>query len=326
MLKKTLSLMVLLLLGAALTGIAAAQGFVPNRPVEFLVHTGPGAGSDLFARGVASIIDKNKLVPQRIQINNKTGGGGLVAMSFLGEKSGDTQTVAFFTSVWYVNPLIRKEAKLTMNELTPIARLILEPSVLTVRADSLFKNARDFVEAAKKEPGKLKQGGGSVSGRDNNTRLVIQKATGAQWQFISFPSGGERVAALLGGHVDAYIMEPAEALEHIRAGKIRVIATLMDKRLPAFADVPTLKEQGINVPEIPQPRGLVGPPNMPANAKAYWEGVLGKLVKTAEWREYLKRDLLDDAFLTGPALQQFTKDYTEQMRQILKEGGLKVLR
>jgi putative tricarboxylic transport membrane protein len=313
------------LLGAA-AGSVSAQNYVPDRPIDFLVHTGPGAGSDIFARGVASIIEKNKLVPQRIQVVNKTGGGGLVAMSYLAEKSGQVDPIAFFTGVWYVNPLIRKEGKVSMTELTPIARLILEPSVLTVRADSPFKNARDFIEAAKKNPGKLKQGGGSISGRDNNTRLVIQKATGAQWQFISFPSGGERVAALLGGHVDAYIMEPSEALEHIRAGKIRVIATLMDKRLPAFADVPTLKEQGIDVPEIPQPRGVVGPPNMPQNARAYWENVMAQMVKTPEWREFLKRELLDDAFLTGPALQQFTKSYTEQMRQILKEGGLTVLR
>lgn len=304
---------------------AHAQGFTPSRPVDFLVHTGPGAGSDLFARGVAAVLEKNKLVPQRIQIVNKTGGGGLVAMSFLGEKAGEEHLVAFFTSVWFVNPMICKEAKISMKELTPVARLILEPSVLTVRADSPFKNARDFIEAAKKEPGKYKQGGGSISGRDNTTRLVMQRATGAQWQFISFPSGGERVAALLGGHTDLYIMEPAEALEQIRAGKIRVIATLMEKRLPAFADVPTLKEQGINVPEVPQPRGMVGPPNLPANVKAYWESTLAKMVKTADWQAYLKKDLLEDGFLIGADLQKFSERYSVQVREILKEGGIKLV-
>lgn len=318
----------LLVASLAVAGVPAvqAQGFTPERTVDFLVHTGPGAGSDLFARGVAGVLEKNKLVPQRLQIVNKTGGGGLVAMSFLGEKAGETHMVAFFTSVWYVNPLIRKEAKVTMKELTPVARLILEPSVLTVRADSPWKTAKDFVEDAKKNPAKYKQGGGSISGRDNNTRLVIQKATGAQWQFISFPSGGERVAALLGGHTDLYIMEPAEALEQIRAGKIRVIASLMENRLPAFPDASTLKEQGINVPVIPQPRGMVGPPNMPANVKAYWEGVLGKMVKSKDWQEYLKKDLLDDGFLVGADLVKFTDSYTNQMREILKEGGVKVLK
>lgn len=326
MLKKKIALLMCALMAASVAGGAAAQGYVPTRPIEFLVHTGPGAGSDIFARGVAGVLEKNKLVPQRIQVVNKPGGGGLVAMSFLSEKAGQAEPVAFFTSVWYVNPLIRKEAKITMNELTPIARLILEPSVLTVRADSPYKNVKDFIEAAKKNPGKLKQAGGSLSGRDNNMRLVIQKETDTQWQFISFPSGGERVAALLGGHVDIFIMEPAEALEHIRGGKIRVISSLMSRRLPTFPDVPTLKEQGLDVPEIPQPRGIVGPPNMPAAAKAYWEGVAAKMVKTPEWREFLKKDLLEDAFLTGPALQQFTKDFSEQMRGILKEGGVKVIR
>ncbi|HYC44126.1 MAG TPA: tripartite tricarboxylate transporter substrate binding protein [Burkholderiales bacterium] len=325
MLRK-IALWVFALSGTALAGGAAAQAYAPDRPIEFLVHTGPGGGSDVFARGAAAVLEKNKLVPQRIQITNKTGGGGLVAMSFLSEKAGQPEPVAFFTSVWYVNPLIRKEGKVTMNELTPIARLILEASVLTVRADSPFKNVKDFIEAARKNPGKLKQAGGSISGRDNNMRLLMQKATGTQWQFISFPGGGERIAALLGGHADTYVMEPSEALEHIRAGKIRVIAAVMDKRLAAFPDVPTLKEQGLNVPEIPQPRGVVGPPNMPANAKAYWEAVMAKMVKTPEWREFLKKDLLEDAFLTGPALQDFTKSFSQQMREILKEGGVAVVR
>ena len=322
---KTL-LSIVVALAAAAAPAAHAQGYTPDRPIDFLVHTGPGAGSDLFARGVASVLEKNKLVPQRIQIVNKTGGGGLVAMSYLGEKSGDPNIVAFFTSVWYVNPMLRKEAKISMRELTPVARLILEPSVLTVRSDSPFKNAQDFVKAAKEHPGKYKQGGGSISGRDNTTRLVIEKTTGAKWQFISFPSGGERVAALLGGHTDIYIMEPAEALEQIRAGKIRVIATLMEKRLQAFPDVPTLKEQGINVPEIPEARGVVGPPNMPANVKAYWEGVLGRMVKTAEWQDFLKKDYLENAFLTGPDLVKFTDTYTQQMREILEQGGVKLVR
>ena len=112
-------LFVMAALMAASVPVAHAQGFTPSRPIDFLVHTGPGAGSDLFARGVAGVLEKNKLVPQRIQIANRTGGGGLVAMSFLGEKAGEDHMVAFFTSVWYVNPMIRKEAKVSMKELTP---------------------------------------------------------------------------------------------------------------------------------------------------------------------------------------------------------------
>lgn len=303
-----------------------AQAFTPERPVEVMVHSGPGAGNDVFARGVIGVLDKIKLVPQNMQVTNKTGGGGLVAMSYLSEKKGETHLIAVFTSVWWVNPLIRKEGKVTMKELTPIARLVLEPAVMAVRADSPYKMAKDFFEAAKKNPGKMKQSGGSISGRDNTTRALLQKATGAEWQFISMKSGGERIAALLGGHVDMMIMEPSEALEQIRAGKIRVIATLMEKRIPSVPDISTIKEQGYNVPEVPQARGFVGPPGMPADVRTYWEGIFGKMHKSKEWQDYVKMNHYEDGFLTGKEFQKFSEEYEKTMRGILTEAGIKLVR
>lgn len=305
---------------------APAQGFTPDRVVEVMVHSGPGAGNDVFARSVIKVLNSIKAVPQNMQVVNKTGGGGLVAMSYLSEKKGETHLLAVFTSVWWVNPMIRKEAKVTMKDLTPVARLVLEPAVMSVRADSPYKTVKDFIEAAKKNPGKLKQSGGSLSSRDNSYRFLLMKATGANWQFISMKSGGERVAALLGGHVDAMVMEPAEALEQIRAGKVRVIATLMNKRLASMPDVATLKEQGFNVPEVPQARGFVGPPALPANVRAYWEGVFTKMHKSAEWQGFLKENLYEDGFLIGRDLDAFVDDYAKTMRPILKEAGIKLVR
>ena len=305
---------------------APAQGFTPDRTIEFMVHSGPGAGNDVFARSVQGVLEKLKAVPQSIQVLNKTGGGGLVAMSYLSEKKGDTHLIAVFTSVWFVNPQIRAQAKVTMRDLTPVARLVLEPAVLAVKSDSPYKSTKDLIQAAKGNPGKLKQSGGSLSSRDNSYRFLIMKNTGANWQFISMKSGGERIAALLGGHVDMMIMEPAEALEQIRAGKVRVLATLMNKRLPSMPDVSTLKEQGYDIPEVPQARGFVGPPAMPANVKAYWEGVFTKMYKSAEWQGFLKDNLYEDGFLIGPGLDKFVSEYTTTMRGILKEAGLKLVR
>ena len=142
------TLMCSAVLGACM-GAAPAHAFTPDRTIEFMVHSGPGAGNDVFARNVQGVLEKMKILPQTIQVVNKTGGGGLVAMSYLSEKKGDTHLVAVFTSVWFVNPQIRKEAKVTMHDLTPVARLILEPAVLTVRAESPFKTVKDFIDAAK---------------------------------------------------------------------------------------------------------------------------------------------------------------------------------
>jgi putative tricarboxylic transport membrane protein len=304
----------------------SAQTFKPTRAVEAVVHTGPGGGSDIFARAIADMMEKENLLPQRLQVVNKSGGGSAVAMAYLAEKKGETHTLGFFTGVWVTNPLTTAEAKVTVKDLTPIIRLVLEPAVVAVKADSPYKNMKDFIDAAKKNPGQLKQSGGSVTGRDNLVRLVIQKATGAKWVFVSFPSGGERIANLLGGHVQTMVIEPQEAGEHIKAGNLRVIAALTEKRLPAFPDVPTLKEQGIDVPVIPQARGILAPPAVPNDVVQYWESVFDRFTKTASWKKYLEQNQFEDGYLKGPELSKFFDALTGQMREVLKEAGAKIVR
>jgi putative tricarboxylic transport membrane protein len=324
--RKQLRFMIVLLLGWILPISGNALGFEPTKPVEVVVHTGPGGGSDIFARAIAEMLQKEKLVPQRLQVVNKSGGGSAVAMSYLAEKKGDTQTIGFFTGIWVTNPLTTKEATVTIKDLTPIVRLVLEPAVVAVKADSPYKTMKDFIEAAKKNPGQLRQSGGSVTSRDNLERLVIEKATGAKWVFVSFPGGGERIANLLGGHVQMMVMEPQEAGEHIKAGSLRVIAALTEKRLPSFPNVPTIKEQGIDVPIIPQARGVVAPPGVGNDVVQYWEGVFSRFVKTPSWKKYLSDNQFEDGYLTGNNLNKFFDDLTVQMREILKEAGVKVVR
>src|SRR6185436_6783690 len=149
---------------------------------------------------------------------------------------------------WLTSPLTSTEAKVTLRDLTPVARLVLEPALIAVKADAPFKTLADFTNAAKEKPGQLKQSGGSVTSRDNVVRQLLQRSSGSRWAFISFPGGGERIAALLGGHVNMMVIEPAEAGEHIRAGNMRVLAQVADRRLSAFPNVPTLKEAGFDVP------------------------------------------------------------------------------
>ena len=313
-------------IGTILFDLAWSQEFKPNKSVEVVVHTGPGGGSDLFARAIAELLQKEKLVSQRLQVVNKSGGGSAVAMSYLAEKKGETHTIGFFTAVWVTNPLTTAEANVTLKDLTPIARLVLEPAVIVVKADSPYKNMKDFVEAAKKSPNQLRQSGGSVTSRDNLVRLLIQKATGTQWTFISFPSGGERLSNLLGGHVQMMVIEPQEAGEQIRAGNLRVIASLTEKRLASLPDVPTIKEQGIDVQTIPQARGVVAPPAVPREVAQYWEGVFDRFVKTATWKQYVEQNQFEDGYLKGPPLSKFFDDLTLQMRDVLKEAGAKVVR
>ena len=315
-----------LVLLVSLAGTAFAQGFKPTRPIEVVVHTGPGGGSDLLARSVVAMIEKEKLVPVRMQVVNKAGGGSTVAASYLAEKAGEPHTIGFFTGVWLTSPLTSAEAKVTLRDLTPVARLVLEPALIAVKADAPFKTLGDFVAAAKEKPGQLKQSGGSVTSRDNVVRQLLQKSSGARWAFISFPGGGERIAALLGGHVNMMVIEPAEAGEHIRAGNMRVLAHVADRRLAAFPNVPTLKEAGFDVPAVPQVRGVVAPPGIPAANVAYWEDVFRRLTRTASWKKYLEDNQFEDGYQNAAELAKFYDEFTGTMRGILQEAGVKIVR
>ena len=310
----------------ALAAPAAFAQWQPTKPVDVIVHTGPGGGSDLLARAMATMIEKEKLLPVRMNVINKPGGNGAVAAAALSEKKDDPNTIGLITSVWIAGPLTSSEAKITVMDLKPIAQLMLEPAVVAVRADSPYKTLKDVIEAAKAKPGTIKQSGGSVTSRDNIVRLQLQHATGAKWQFVSFPGGGERLAALLGGHVDFMVIEPQEAGEQVRAGKLRVLAQLTQTRLPGYADVPTLKEAGFDVKTTQQIRAAVAPPQQPDAATKYWEGFFAKLHETPSWKKYIADNQLEDDFAAGPALRATVTEIESQLRTAYEQAGVKVVR
>jgi putative tricarboxylic transport membrane protein len=203
---------------------------------------------------------------------------------------------------------------------------VLEPAVIAVKADAPYKTLADFIDAAKKNPGQLKQSGGSITSRDNVVRQLLQKKTGTRWAFISFPGGGERIAALLGGHVDIMVIEPEEAGEHIRARNMRVLAQVSEQRLPKYPDVPTLREAGFDVPVVPQVRGVVAPPGIPKENIEYWEGFFRRLTLTPSWKKYITDNQFEEGYQNSADLAKFYDQFTVQMREIFKDAGVKTVR
>jgi len=320
-----------LLAGAASVVTATALGpawaqFKPTRPVEFVVHGGPGSGNDVFARALIAIIDQEKLSPVRLQVANKPGGGSTTASAYVMSKRGDPNVIACFTNAWITDTLVQEAANNRLIDMSPIVRLVVEPALVVVRADSQIKTMADFIKTAKEKPGALKMSGGSITSRENVVRQLLMQSTGARWAFISFPGGGERIAALLGGHVDMMIVDPSEAGEQVRAGKLRTIAQVNDRRLPGFPDIPTLKEAGFDIPNVPQMRGVVGAPGMPADAVAYYEDLFQKVTKTPAWQKFIADNELDGEFVKTAELKPFLGKFEGQLREILKEAGAKVVR
>src|SRR5882757_11453300 len=140
-----------LLLAAALLVAAAvpvsAQKFKPTRTIEFVVHGGPGSGNDVFARTLNTIIDQEKLSPVRMQVVNKPGGGSTTAAAYVVSKKGDPHVIACFTNIWLIDPMVQEAATNKLIDMSPIARLVVEPALVVVRADSQFKALKEFIDA-----------------------------------------------------------------------------------------------------------------------------------------------------------------------------------
>ena len=154
--------------------------FKPTKTIEIVVHNGPGSGPDIFGRTVAQAIEQEKLAPVRFQVSNKVGGGGVTAANYMVERKGDSHVLGAFTSVWMTNPLVQQAASTKVADMTPISRLVVEPAVIVVRADSPFKTLRDVMNAALKEGSKIRQAGGSPLARDALVRQLLMAESGGE--------------------------------------------------------------------------------------------------------------------------------------------------
>ena len=324
--KKTLWLVLLVALcGMAMLAeppvVIAAEAY-PNKPVLFITHSGPGGGMDTMLRRITDIMAKEKLVSQQMRVENVQGGSGAKAMTTLVKRKGDDHVLAGMTSVWVAAPLISPDVKVSYKEMTTIALLGLDPNLVVVRADSPFKTMKELLDFAKANPNKVKQAGASVTSTPNFDRLAIAEATGASWDYVAFPSGGEAITAVLGGHVNLVIGQPADMGGHLSAGALRALASFSESRLAGYPNVPTLRELGITA-RVGRGtvRGIVAPPDIPASSVHYWEDVLRKLTKTQGYQQLSSEIELFPKFLTSKEFKQFLDEETDSMTKSLARLG-----
>ena len=319
-----LELLSLLLASALIAG--CAQTYQPSRPIELVVHSALGGGSEVFARELVAMVEKEKLLAQPIRVVNKIVDASLEAIDYLVDKKGDDHTIAVFTNTWVATPLTSAKAKYSVKDLTPIVRLVLEPTIAVVNAKSPYRSMNDFIAAAKQNPDSLKQAGGSVTAIESLTGLLLQSATGAKWTFVPTPAIKDRIANLLSGNVQIIIPQPQDVNEHIVSGRLRPIAALTEKRLTVLPQVPTIKEQGIDVPIIANALGILAPPGVAKEVVAFWEDFFARLTQTASWGKYITDNQVEDVFIKSAELGPFFDEQTKLMRSVLQQAGVKLAR
>ncbi|MFD2924946.1 tripartite tricarboxylate transporter substrate binding protein [Halobacillus naozhouensis] len=315
-------LLLLLLLMAACSGNASSSQEYPTKNLEIVAPASPGGGWDLTARSLEKVLSGQGLVEENINVINKPGGGGEVGWKYL--KNQDAHSLAVNSSLVLTNNLLG-QSELTYKDFTPIATLATEWQSLAVPKDSKFKSAKDFMKALKEDPSSIKIGVGPGLGNDDHLSIV-QAASEygidpSKLNFLVYEGGGDVVTALLGGHVDAVTTSLSEVKDQHIANKLEILAVSSEKPIKGIEDVPTWKEQGVDL-VFPHWRGLMGPPDMTEEQIAFWDKKLSKMVKTDEWKKVLKNNDWEGFYKNSEETKAFLQEQHDLYKQLIEDSGL----
>lgn len=292
----------------------AQTAWRPGKNIEILVTTAPGSGSDRTARVIQKILQEQRLIDVSAVVVNRSGGGGAAVYSLLQQKKGEAHSIGISARNLIANPIVGRGVG--YRELTPIARLTGEYIAIGVRADSPLRTGKDIIAALKANPGALSFGIANSLGNSNHQAVARALQAGgvnaAAVKNVVFQSGGNAIAALLGGHVDVVPASLGVWIGPLKAGQIRLVAISAPVRVAGdFAGVPTWREQGLEA-VISNWRAMVGPPGMAAAPLAFWVTVLKQITGTADWKRELEDQYLSDEFLAGRELiRYFDQEHVE---------------
>ena len=312
-------------LASAFYAAGASAAWTPDKPVEFVVTSGAGGGTDTFARTIQSIIVKNKLMDAPIVVVNKGGGAGSEGFVYGASEQTNPYRVTFGTNNEYLLPLVAKMGY-AAEGFVPVAAMALDEFLIWVNANSPLKDAKSYIEAAKKGDG-LRMGGSQSKDTDQTLVSIISEATGGKFTYIPFKSGGEAAIQLAGGHIDSNVNNPNENIGQWKANMVRPLCVFSPKRMAAgpkvtkdmsWSEIPTCRESGVPIDTYQMPRTIWLAAGVPQDVIAFYSNVMAKVRQTPEWKAYIERTSQTETFMTGDELRKYITQDTARAYGVFK--------
>ena len=310
----------------SLAAIAMPSGLALNAraatALKLMIPANPGGGYDLNGRAIGKAIVESGGASSATYENRGGAAGTIGLAQFASSTKGDPGALLSMGSVMLGGILLNKSS-VTLAQATPIARLTTEYNVFVVPPNSPFKNMQDVMAQYKKDPGSVRWGGGSRGSSEHLTAAMVAHAVGtdaSKINYLAFRGGGEASAAILGGNVSVGGGGYSELAEYIVSGRVRAIAVTSSERLMG-SDIPTLKEQGINI-ETSIWRGLYGAPGLTDNQRKELIALVVKATQHPSWREALKKNDWTPALLTGDDFARFVDQEFKTMRESMTQIGM----
>jgi tripartite-type tricarboxylate transporter receptor subunit TctC len=324
-----IALFAVTLAAGAFPGAAGAASWEPTKNVEFVVPAGTGGGADQMARLIQGVVAKNNLMKHSVVVVNRSGGAGAEGFLSVKEVKGDPHRIIITLSNLFTTPLATG-VPFNWKDLTPVAMLALDQFVLWVNADTPYKTATDYIEAAKKGgANKFKMGGTGSKQEDQILTVGLEKATGIKLTYIPFKGGGEVATQLVGKHVDSTVNNPIEAVAHWRAGRLRPLCVFDASRMPyknkvtdtmAWGDIPTCKEAGVPS-EYVMLRGIFMPAAVKPEHVQYYVDLFKRLRETPEWKKFMEDGAFNQTFMAGKEYAAWVAKAEILHRDLMKEAG-----
>ncbi len=290
--------------------------------VKMMIPANPGGGWDTTGRALGKALQDSGAA-STVTYDNKGGAAGALGLAqFINGSKGDPNALMVMGAVM-LGGIITGKPPVNLSQATPIARITSEYNVFVLPASSPFKTMKDVVEQLKKDPGSVKWGGGSRGSTEHIAAAMIARDVGvdpSKINYVAFRGGGEAIAAILGGNVTIGGSGYSEFAEYITSGKMRALAVTSDTRLKGV-NVPTLKEQGINV-VIGNWRGVYGAPGITAPQRKELTDMVLKALKSKAWAEAMEKNNWTPAVLTGAEFEKFVDDDFASLRATMVKSGM----
>ena len=295
-----------------------AQVAYPHARVTLVTHSSPGGGSDVFLRDLAKHL--GPIMGVNFIVENISGGSGAKAMAYVAKAKPDG-SVFYATTPTYIQTSLLSKPEVSYEALEPVAIVFQDPEVIFTRAESPWKSLTEVLDHARKNPGKSRWGAANPASLERIALERLARKTNVKVPVIPHEGGGDMMINVLNGTLDIGVGEVQELQGQLQAGKIRILATLSETRLTSLPNVPTVKEQGIDL-VVRKFRGLAGPKGIPQETTKALEAGLAKALESAAYKaSYTKNDLLP-ALMGRQDAAKFTVEFVGELTQSMRELGV----
>jgi putative tricarboxylic transport membrane protein len=291
----------------------------PHKTVTLITSSGPGGGGDVFLRNLVKTLGPRWGI--NFVVENVPGSGGANAMRRIVEGPADG-SMLYGVSTQHVVVSVLSNPPFSYKDMQPVVNVLYDSPIFFVRADSPFKTLQDVVAYAKENPGKLKFGAGTAASIDRMVVETFKLRTGLNMVVATHDSGGQLTLNVLSGAVDIGSGDAQEITAQVEAGQMRILAAVMDDRLANFPNVPTAKEQGVDVTATGW-RGFVAKKGTPPEITQAWEKAIQLVLEDPQYKEFYTKSNGIPAYLSAQEFDALTNKFAAELDAFFTQVGLK---